>query len=128
MTGIAFAQPFVLWLLFLVSAMIAFYVIRQHKTTASLQIPDLKPFSGTGRTFRNYLRHIFFATRCLAVALLIIVLARPQKTDRFQNVTTEGIDIVLTLDISGSMLARDFKPDRLEASKNVATEFISGRP
>jgi Ca-activated chloride channel family protein len=56
------------------------------------------------------------------------VLARPQKTDKFQNVTTEGIDIMLALDISGSMLARDFKPDRLEASKNVATEFISGRP
>jgi Ca-activated chloride channel family protein len=59
---------------------------------------------------------------------LIFVLARPQKTDKFQNSTTEGIDIILTLDISGSMLARDFKPDRLEASKNVATEFISGRP
>ncbi len=72
--------------------------------------------------------HILFAIRVVAVALLIIVLARPQKTDKFQNVTTEGIDIILTLDISGSMLARDFKPDRLEASKNVATEFISGRP
>jgi Ca-activated chloride channel homolog len=56
------------------------------------------------------------------------VIARPQATDKFQDITTEGIDIVLTLDISGSMLARDFKPDRLEASKNVATEFISGRP
>jgi Ca-activated chloride channel family protein len=64
----------------------------------------------------------------IALALLIIVLARPQSTDRFQDVSTEGIDIVLALDISGSMLARDFKPDRLEASKNVATEFISGRP
>jgi len=64
----------------------------------------------------------------IAVSLLIIVLARPQKTDRYQDVTTEGIDIMLALDISGSMLARDFKPDRLEASKNVATEFISGRP
>jgi Ca-activated chloride channel family protein len=59
---------------------------------------------------------------------LIIVLARPQKTDKFQDVSTEGIDIVLTQDISGSMLARDFKPDRLEAAKNIATEFISGRP
>jgi Ca-activated chloride channel family protein len=58
----------------------------------------------------------------------VIVLARPQATDNFQDVSTEGIDIVLTLDISGSMLSLDFKPDRLEASKNVATEFISGRP
>ncbi|MBK7480261.1 MAG: VWA domain-containing protein [Bacteroidales bacterium] len=64
----------------------------------------------------------------VTVSLLIIVLARPQSTDRFQDVSTEGIDIILALDISGSMLARDFKPNRLEASKNVATEFISGRP
>ena len=86
------------------------------------------PFVNTGKTFRNYLRHILFSLRVVAIGLLIIVLARPQKTDKFQNVTTEGIDIILAMDISGSMLARDFKPDRLEASKNVATEFISGRP
>jgi Ca-activated chloride channel family protein len=60
--------------------------------------------------------------------LHIIILARPQSTTSYHDVSTEGIDIILTLDISGSMLARDFKPDRLEASKNVATEFISGRP
>jgi Ca-activated chloride channel family protein len=108
--------------------MIAFYVFRQQKTYASFQVPGLKPFEKAGTTFRNYLRHILFALRAAAIALLIIVLARPQKTDKFQNVTTEGIDIILTLDISGSMLARDFKPDRLEASKNVATEFVSGRP
>ena len=76
----------------------------------------------------KYLRYILFALRAIAVTLLIIVVARPQKTDIIQDVTTEGIDIILTLDISGSMLARDFRPDRLEASKNVATEFISGRP
>jgi len=79
-------------------------------------------------TFRHYLRHILFALRTLAITLLIIVLARPQKTDKFQDVSTEGIDIVLAQDISGSMLARDFRPDRLEAAKNIATEFISGRP
>jgi Ca-activated chloride channel family protein len=102
--------------------------LRQQKTNASLQMPGLKPFDGAGTTFRHYLRHILFASRATAIGLLLIVLARPQKTDKFQNVTTEGIDIILALDISGSMLARDFKPDRLEASKNVATEFISGRP
>jgi Ca-activated chloride channel family protein len=88
----------------------------------------LQPFEKAGTTFRNYLRHILFASRVIAVMILILVVARPQSTDRFQDVSTEGIDIVLALDISGSMLARDFKPDRLEASKNVATEFISGRP
>ncbi|OFY66729.1 MAG: aerotolerance regulator BatA [Bacteroidetes bacterium RBG_13_43_22] len=123
-----YAEPLYLWLLLLVPGMMAFYVLRQQKTSASLHMPGLDQFGNTGTTFRHYLRHILFALRMLAVALLIIILARPQKTDRFQNVTTEGIDIMLALDISGSMLARDFKPDRLEASKNVATEFISGRP
>jgi Ca-activated chloride channel family protein len=128
MTGISFAQPLFLWLLVIIPVMTAFYILRQQKTNASLQMPGLKPFDGAGTTFRHYLRHILFACRATAIGLLLIVLARPQKTDKFQNVTTEGIDIILALDISGSMLARDFKPDRLEASKNVATEFISGRP
>jgi Ca-activated chloride channel family protein len=112
----------------LVPGVIAYYILRQQRTSASLHVPDLNQFSHAGYTFRNYLRHILFGLRAAAVALLIIVLARPQKTDKFQNVTTEGIDIIMTLDISGSMLARDFKPDRLEASKNVAIQFISGRP
>jgi Ca-activated chloride channel family protein len=128
MNGITYSEPSYLWLLLIIPGMIAFYVLRQQKTFASLNMPGLSQFDDTGITFRHYLRHILFALRTIAVALIIIVLARPQKTDRFQNVTTEGIDIMLALDISGSMLARDFKPDRLEASKNVATEFISGRP
>lgn len=128
MSGIKFSEPLFLYLLILVPAMIAFYVLKQQKTSPSLRMPGLDPFEGASTTFRHYLRHILFAFRVIAVTLLIIVLARPQATNRFQNVSTEGIDIVLTLDISGSMLARDFKPDRLEASKDVATEFISGRP
>lgn len=128
MTGITYAEPLFLYLLFIVPAMIAFYLFKQHKSTASLRMPGLQQFYDTGKTFRHYLRHILFTFRVLAVTLLIIVLARPQATDKFQNTSTEGIDIVLALDISGSMLARDFRPDRLEASKNVATEFISGRP
>jgi Ca-activated chloride channel family protein len=128
MTVIKFADPLFLYLLVIVAGMIVFYVLKQYKTNASLQMPGIQQFVNTGNTFRNYLRHILFALRTIAVTLLIIILARPQKTDIFQDVTTEGIDIILTLDISGSMLARDFNPDRLEASKNVATEFISGRP
>jgi len=124
----AFANPGFLYFLLAVPALIAFYVLKQHKASASLRLPGLQYFEKSGITFRNYLRHVLFALRMMAVVLLIIVLARPQKTDRFQDVSTEGIDIVLALDISGSMLARDFRPDRLEASKNVATEFISGRP
>lgn len=128
MRGIVFAQPAFLYLLILIPAMISFYVFRQHKTSASVRVSGLKQFENSVLTFRHLLRHILFAFRVAAVGLLIIILARPQATNNYQDVSTEGIDIVLTLDISGSMLARDFKPDRLEASKNVATEFITGRP
>ena len=128
MNNITFDQPLFLYLLAVIPVMIAFYILKQQKANASLRMPGLHQFSNAGKTFRHYLRHILFALRVIALFILIIVLARPQATDQFQNTSTEGIDIVLTLDISGSMLARDFKPDRLEASKNVATEFISGRP
>jgi Ca-activated chloride channel family protein len=128
MNRITFAEPLFLYLLTIVPAMIAFYLFKQQKATASLRVPGLQPFEDTVTTFRHYLRHFLFALRTVSVILLIIVLARPQATNKFQNVSTEGIDIVLTIDISGSMLARDFRPDRLEASKDVATEFISGRP
>jgi Ca-activated chloride channel family protein len=128
MNGITYEQPMFLYLLLLLPFMIAFYILKQQKAHASLRMPGLHQFEKAGTTFSNYLRHILFAFRMIAITLLIFVLARPQSTDRFQSSTTEGIDIVMALDISGSMLARDFKPDRLEASKNVATEFISGRP
>ncbi|MDX9726058.1 MAG: VWA domain-containing protein [Bacteroidales bacterium] len=123
-----FANPGLLYFLLAVPALIAFYVLRQQNTSAAITLPGLQQFNAAGRTFRNTFRHILFGLRTAAVALLIVVLARPQSTDRFQDVSTEGIDIMLAIDISGSMLARDFKPDRLEASKDVATEFISGRP
>jgi len=128
MNGIRFAAPLFLYALLVIPAMVAFYLMKQQRVTASVRMPGLQPFAHTGTTFRHYLRHILFALRVVAITLLIIVLARPQRTDRYQDVSTEGIDIVLTQDISGSMLARDFKPDRLDAAKNIATEFISGRP
>ena len=128
MKGITFADPAYLWLLLLIPAMITWYIIRQQKASSSLKMPDSGAFGNSGSSFRHWLRHVLFAIRTIAICLLIIVVARPQRSDRYQDVTTEGIDIILAIDISGSMLARDFKPDRLEASKNVATEFISGRP
>ena len=128
MSRITFAEPLLLYLLILIPAIIVFYILKQQKATASVRMPGLQPFAKAGKTFRHYLRHILFTFRTLCITLLIIILARPQATNKFQNISTEGIDIVLTLDISGSMLARDFRPDRLEASKNVATEFITGRP
>jgi len=128
MRGISFTDPLFLWLLVIVPGIIAYYILRQQKTSPALHMPGIQPFESAKKTFRNYLRHFLFGLRTLAIILFIVVLARPQKTDQQQDVSTEGIDIILALDISGSMLARDFKPDRLEASKNVATEFISGRP
>jgi Ca-activated chloride channel homolog len=128
MNRLTFADPDFLYLLLVIPALIAFYVLKQHKASASLRMPGLQSLEKSGTTFRNYLRHVLYAIRMIAVILLIIVLARPQSSDKFQDVSTEGIDIVMAMDISGSMLARDFKPDRLEASKDVATEFISGRP
>lgn len=128
MNGIKFAQPLFLYLLVIIPVMVAFYLLKQQRASASLRMPGLQPFANVSKTFRHYLRHILFVFRTLAVTLLIIVLARPQTSDKFQDMSTEGIDIVLALDISGSMLAQDFRPNRIEAAKNVATEFISGRP
>ncbi|MGQ9619473.1 MAG: vWA domain-containing protein [Bacteroidales bacterium] len=123
-----FASPGFLYLLLLLPLMILLYILRYRKSSASLRISAIEPFINSGNNFRRILRHVLFGFRIIATGLLVIILARPQATSSYQDVSTEGIDIVLTLDISGSMLARDFKPDRLEASKNVATEFISGRP
>ncbi|MGD0581632.1 MAG: VWA domain-containing protein [Bacteroidales bacterium] len=128
MRTFVFASPGFLYLLLILPAMIAFYILKQHKASPALRVPGLAPFEKAGTTFRHWLRHLLFAFRTAVVTLLILILARPQSTNNYQDVSTEGIDIVLALDISGSMLARDFSPDRLEASKNVATEFISGRP
>ncbi|MFO7615639.1 MAG: VWA domain-containing protein [Bacteroidales bacterium] len=123
-----FANPHWLYLLILVPVMIAGYILLRKKRVAVLQVSGLQPLNNLRPNWRVYLRHVPFVLRLLAVASLIVVIARPQSSSSWENVTTEGIDIVIALDISGSMLAEDFKPNRLEASKTVASEFISGRP
>ncbi len=128
MGQIEFVHPNYFYLLLLLIPVIAWYVYRQYLKQASIQMSTVEPLLNTPKTIRNYLRHLPALLRILVYFLLVIVLARPQSTNRWENVTTEGIDIVLALDISSSMLAQDFKPDRLEASKDVAIEFISGRP
>ena len=100
MNEITFAEPAFFYLLVLVPVIIAFYLLKQQKASAALRMPGLSPFNNSKRSFRHYLRHILFVLRVFAIILLIIVLARPQKTDSFQNVSTEGIDIVIALDIS----------------------------
>src|SRR5258706_2051412 len=122
-----FANPEYLALLALVPLMLVWYWRRQSRQLADLQVSTVRVFHAVPRTWRQRLRHALFALRLVALTFLIIALARPQTTDRGENVTTEGIDIVLATDISGSMLAEDFKPNRIEAAKRVAADFIDGR-
>jgi Mg-chelatase subunit ChlD len=124
-----FANPTYLYLLLLLIPLIGWYVWKLHKAQPSLQVSSSQAFDMPAAfSYKVYLRHIPFVLRIAAIAVLIVVLARPQSTDNWQNSSTEGIDIMLTMDISGSMLAQDLKPNRLEAAKDVAASFINGRP
>lgn len=123
-----FANPQYLWFLTILIPMIGYYVFRTRQGGATIQISTISTLKGVNRTYKYYLRHAPFALRCIAVALLIVALARPQTSEYGNNSTTEGIDIVLALDVSGSMLARDFKPDRISSAKEVASKFIVDRP
>jgi Ca-activated chloride channel family protein len=107
--------------------MAGWYLWKQKDLNASMQISTIRGFMGRRKSRKTYLRHVPFALRCLTVIFLVVALARPQSTNNLRNVTTEGIDIMIALDISGSMQAMDFKPNRLEAAKDVAIDFISGR-
>jgi Ca-activated chloride channel family protein len=128
MTGIDFAHPKYLYLLLGIIPLVVWYILRNKTFQPELQISTAEPLKPVAGTARVKLRHLLFVLRILTLTLVVIILARPQSTDLHEKTTTEGIDIVLAIDISGSMLARDFTPDRLEAAKDVAIEFISGRP
>ena len=121
-----FYNPDFLYALALVLLLWIWYYFRQREQAAQLQISSLKGI--TQNSWKAKGRHLLFLFRTIALAILIIAFARPQSTLSWEDMTTEGIDIVISMDISGSMLAQDLKPDRLEASKNVAMNFISGRP
>jgi Ca-activated chloride channel family protein len=122
-----FANPGLLWLLALVPLMVALYVWRRRGGVAVV-MSSTAGAAGAPRTFRHYLRHIPPVLRCAALAALAVALARPQNTSSTSSSSTEGIDIVLSIDISGSMLARDFDPDRMGAAKHTAAQFIAARP
>ncbi|MHB1050238.1 MAG: vWA domain-containing protein [Bacteroidota bacterium] len=124
---ITFANPELLLLLVVVPLMALWYYYRLQKKESDVRYSTLSPFSGIGQSLKERLRHLPFILRMLVVTLVIIALARPQTTSRGENVYSEGIDIILALDISGSMLAEDFQPNRIEAAKAVAQEFITGR-
>ena len=126
--NIEFANPRLLWLLLLVPLAIVWYILRHKKQEASLQFSDLKGFARLPKTWKAYLRHLLFAMKMAALALLIVALARPQSSSTNSTSNIEGIDIVMAMDVSGSMLARDLKPDRLTAAKRVASDFVNDRP
>lgn len=127
-SGIEFANKGFLWLLVLVPFMIFWYIWRKEKLQGSLRTSALKSFALPRKSSYSTLRHYGIVLRTLALIALIIALARPQSAFSWQNSTTEGIDIVIATDISGSMLAEDLKPNRLEAGKNIAVDFIKDRP
>ena len=126
--GIEFVNKEMFWLLLLFPVAILWYILTNKKQTAELKISSLKGFKITS-SWLPKLKHLLFALRLLALALIIMAIARPQTVDvSTRTKTTRGIDIVMAIDVSASMLAKDLSPNRLEALKDVAAEFIKGRP
>lgn len=127
MHQLTFAHPWVFWFLLLIPLLIAWYVLRYRKQKPALQFSNISLFEGRHKSFRQRIYPLLFTLRMVALAAIVTALARPQTRLSRQEMKVEGIDIVLAMDVSGSMLACDFKPDRLEAAKNVASDFIEGR-
>lgn len=128
LSGIEFANPYFLYFLVVLIPLVIWYWYRNQYTHADIQLSFTRSFKAEKRSIKPYLYHSLFIIRMFAIALLIVALARPQTSTKRQDVTIEGIDIVMALDISGSMLAEDFRPNRLEAAKDVAQAFIAERP
>jgi len=127
MGNIQFAHPDFLYMLLVIPAALIWYIYRHNRVQGDLQIPEISPFAKIRMGPRVFFRHVPFILRLFVYFLLIVVLARPQSTNKWEDETVEGIDIMLALDVSNSMLAGDFSPNRIEASKNVASDFVLGR-
>ena len=125
---IEFANKEYLFLLLLIIPYIVWYVMFRKKSEPTIQMADTYAFRFTGRSWKVMLMPVQLFLRILAFTMLVVVLARPQTHDSMQNENIEGIDIMLAMDVSTSMLAEDLRPNRIEASKQVAAEFIIGRP
>ncbi len=123
-----FLYPHLLWGLLLLPLLLLVYILWRKKQEATVLLPSLRGLKGHGGGLRAYLRHSVFILRLLAIGLIIVALARPQSSSSWTEDRVEGIDIMLTMDISTSMLAMDFQPNRVEAAKEVAMRFISSRP
>lgn len=129
MFNLTFANPGFLYLLLLLIPLTVWYVLKHNQQKPSIRVSETDRLRRLGNvSWRVKFRHSIFVVRTVVLALIIVVLARPQSSNKLRNVTSEGIDIMLALDISSSMLSLDFKPNRLEAAKDVAADFINGRP
>jgi len=126
--AIQFAQPGFFWLLLIIPLMIAYYYWRNQQLQGVLGMSSTSGFSIFRKNRMHIWRHYGIVLRSLAIIALVTALVRPQSALSWQNETTEGIDIMIASDISGSMLSEDFKPNRLEAGKNIAINFIKNRP
>ena len=124
----SFANPGYLFLLLLLIPIVGWYIWKLHNTRAAVQLSSTASLARQPKSLRIWLIHVPFVLRVVIVALLSLALARPQISNRWQSESTEGIDIMMALDISGTMLGEDLKPNRLEAAKAVATEFVISRP
>ncbi len=125
---INFAYPYFLYLLFLIPLIIAWYIWKNQEFKTDIRFSDISYFKGYHKTIRQRLRHLPFILRVIVFLLLVLALARPQSLSKAHDVDIEGIDIMISLDISGSMRAEDFQPNRMEAAKRTALEFIEMRP
>ena len=123
-----FIHPYYLLLLLLLIPVIGWYIYALHRSEASLQLSSTSAFRRLARSPRTYLIHIPFVLRVIAIVCLSAALARPQLTNSWHNQSTEGIDIMMALDVSGTMQAEDLRPTRLEAAKDVACRFVMDRP
>ena len=124
MSSIEFASSYFLYGLIIIPLLIVWYIFLGRKHQAYVKFSDTGFFKGMPKSWRIYARHILFVIDICALALLIIALARPQSSSKNQKINVEGIDIVLTIDLSSSMLAQDLKPDRLEAAKSISQRDI----
>jgi Ca-activated chloride channel family protein len=124
--GITFAQPLALFFLILVPVIIYWFIKNNKKRQASMLVTTTH-FIGEVKSYKTLFQNIPFYLRCLALVCLIIAIARPQQKFTEENTEGEGIDIMLCFDISGSMMAKDFSPNRLEASKELAMDFVNNR-
>ena len=120
-------SPGMLFLLLILVPLIAWYVWKQRNSYPSIGVSTLSPFAKIRPSRRAWLRHVVFALQLAAIACVIVALARPQTHDHFRTSRIQGTDIVLALDISGSMSAHDFTPSRFAAAKDVAIKFINQR-